>query len=114
MAGIMLCLITYLKYIMAVDLINIWDNILEYTKQEIGERAFENWFTQTRLDSITEDSLVIEVPSNFFKDWIYDHYRDTLNIAVLKTIGTVIPINFVVKPPSNVEAPPATKKNLTP
>jgi len=99
---------------MAVDLSNIWDNILEYTKQEIGQRAFENWFTQTRLDSITEDSLTIEVPSTFFKDWIYDHYRDVLNIAVLKTIGKVIPINFIVKPPSGIESAIATKKILAP
>ncbi len=99
---------------MAVDLSNIWDNILDYTKNEIGQRAFENWFTQTRLDSITEDSLVIEVPSNFFKDWIYDHYRDILNIAVLKTIGKVMPISFEVKPPANTEETSITKKIISP
>ena len=74
---------------MTVDLANIWDKILEYTKEEIGERAFENWFAQTRLSSVTETALVIEVPSNFFKDWIYDHYRDILKISILKTIGKV-------------------------
>ena len=99
---------------MTVDLSNIWDNILEYTKQEIGERAFENWFTQTRLDSITEDTLVIEVPSNFFKDWIYDHYRDILDIAVLKTIGKVISINFVVKSFPNIEISSSAKKIAPP
>ena len=82
---------------MAVDLANIWDKILEHTKQEIGERAFENWFAQTRLASISEESLVIEVPSNFFKDWIYDHYRDVLNISILKTIGKVLPVRFDIK-----------------
>lgn len=82
---------------MSIDLSKIWDKILDYTKQEIGERAFENWFTQTRLSSITDDELVIEVPSNFFKDWIYDHYRDILNISILKTIGKVIPVSFEIK-----------------
>lgn len=82
---------------MSIDLSKIWDKILDYTKQEIGERAFENWFTQTRLSSITDDELVIEVPSNFFKDWIYDHYRDILNISILRTIGKVIPVSFEIK-----------------
>lgn len=82
---------------MSIDLSKIWDKILDYTKQEIGERAFENWFTQTRLSSITDDELIIEVPSNFFKDWIYDHYRDILNISILKTIGKVIPVSFEIK-----------------
>lgn len=85
---------------MTIDASKIWDTILEYTKQEIEERAFENWFTQTSLASITEDNIVIEVPSNFFKDWIYDHYRDILNVAILKTIGKAIPIQFEVKAPS--------------
>ncbi len=90
---------------MSVDLSNIWDKILDYTKQEIGERAFENWFTQARLSSVTEDGLIIEVPSSFFKDWIYDHYRDILNIAILKTIGKVMPVSFEIK------APLGTKKS---
>jgi len=103
---------------MKVDLSNIWDQILEYTKQEIGERAFENWFAQTHLASITEDGLVIEVPSNFFKDWIYDHYRDILNISILKTIGKVIPISFEVKEslktkmPEEARVPRAPEKAL--
>jgi len=88
---------------MTADLSNIWDKILEYTKQEIGERAFENWFTQTRLASITEEGLVIEVPSNFFKDWIYDHYRDILNISILKTIGKVTAISFEVRESSKTK-----------
>jgi len=95
---------------MSVDLSNIWDKILEHTKQEIGDRAFENWFTQTHLASITEDGLVIEVPSNFLKDWIYDHYRDILNISILKTIGKVIPMMFEVKAPSKIDAPTAVRK----
>ena len=82
---------------MPFDLANLWDKILEHTKQEIGEQAFENWFSQARIGSITDDSLTIQVPSNFFKDWIYDHYRDILNIAILKTIGKVVPIKFEVK-----------------
>jgi len=82
---------------MSFDLANLWDKILEYTKQEIGEHAFENWFSQARLGSVSDDSLTIQVPSNFFKDWIYDHYRDILNIAILKTIGRVVPVKFEIK-----------------
>ncbi|MFA5389020.1 MAG: chromosomal replication initiator protein DnaA [Candidatus Omnitrophota bacterium] len=82
---------------MPFDLTNLWNKILEYTKQEVGEQAFENWFTQTSLVSATEDSIVISVPSNFFKDWIYDHYRDILNIAILKTLGKVVPVKFEIK-----------------
>ncbi len=82
---------------MPFDAANLWDKILEYTKQEIGEQAFENWFTQAKLASVTETSIVIQVPSNFFKDWIYDHYRDILNIAILRTVGKVLPVTFEIK-----------------
>ena len=82
---------------MSFDLANLWDKILEYIKQEIGEQAFENWFTQAKLVSVTDNSIVIQVPSNFFKDWIYDHYRDILNISILKTLGKVLPVAFDIK-----------------
>lgn len=84
---------------MSIDLSSIWDKILDCVKQEIGERAFENWFKQARLASITDDGLVVEVPSNFFKEWIYDHYRDILKISILKTIGKVMPVSFEIKAP---------------
>ena len=95
---------------MPFDLVNLWDKILEYTKQEIGEQAFENWFSQASLVSLTEDSLVIQVPSNFFKDWIYDHYRDILNIAVLKTIGKVIPVKFEIKETADIKTGPSADR----
>ncbi len=103
---------------MSFDLANLWDKILEYTKQEVGEQAFENWFTQTSLASVTEDSIVINVPSNFFKDWIYDHYRDVLNIAILKTFGKILPVTFEIKetalqkittPASQIQSAPLEK-----
>ncbi|MFC1667107.1 chromosomal replication initiator protein DnaA [Candidatus Omnitrophota bacterium] len=99
---------------MTADLPNIWDKVLDYTKQEVGERAFENWFTQTKLASITEEGLVIEVPSNFLKDWIYDHYRDILDISILKTIGKVIPIKFEIKETAKTSLLDAVKKNSVP
>lgn len=98
---------------MKVDLSNIWDKILEEAKQEVGEMAFENWLRQTRLASITDESLVIEVPSVFLKDWIYDHYRDVLNISILKTIGKVMPVRFEVKESANIETRPAPRKPAT-
>ena len=98
---------------MTFDLSNIWDKTLEYTKQEIGQRAFENWFSQARLISITEEGLVIGVPSSFFKDWIYDHYRDILNISILKTVGKVIPIKFEVTLPSDTTTQKSFRKTIS-
>jgi chromosomal replication initiator protein len=97
---------------MTVDLSNIWDNILEHTKQEIGERAFENWFSQTRLVELSDEGLRIEVPSDFLKDWIYDHYRDILNISILKSIGKIIPVSFEVRPSPDTQRPESDTKIL--
>ncbi|MFH1782026.1 MAG: chromosomal replication initiator protein DnaA [Candidatus Omnitrophota bacterium] len=99
---------------MAIDIIDIWDKILARTKDEIGERAFENWFTQTNLQTLNDDSIVVETPSNFIKDWIYDHYRDALNIAILKTIGKIVPVKFEVRPSSAPGKNRSIEKNNPP
>ena len=100
---------------MSFDLANLWDKILEYIKQEIGEQAFENWFTQAKLVSVTDNSIVIQVPSNFFKDWIYDHYRDILNISILKTLGKVLPVAFDIKEETMQKTTsPASQAQITP
>src|SRR3989338_5299785 len=99
---------------MSFDLTNLWNKILEHTRQEIGEQAFENWFTQASLVSATDDSLVIQVPSNFFKDWIYDHYRDILNIAILKTLGKVLPVKFDIKERAFPKTAPVSQAQAAP
>lgn len=75
----------------------IGNQILEIVKGEIGPQSFENWFSQARFLSLTEEFLTLEVPNNFFKDWLYDHFKEVLEKTTHGLTGKKIPVRFEVR-----------------
>jgi chromosomal replication initiator protein len=60
---------------------------LAIIKQDVDEHSFETWFkpiTPLRSDG---EILTIQVPSQFFYEWLEDHFVPVLKKAVHKVLG---------------------------
>ena len=53
-----------------------WGNILQHIQKQISPQSFETWFSPTRQVGSAENSITIEVPNKFFKDWLIEHYKE--------------------------------------
>lgn len=90
---------------------NVWDLAQHELKQQLDDYSYKNWLHPTRFQSFAEGRLTVGVPSQFYADWLRDHYMD----AVCDTLRRVAPgfksIAFVpspeVKPPHADDAPVA-------
>lgn len=51
-----------------------WSQILESIKNEVGNRDFNSFFKNIKLLKITDNSISIEFPNRFVKDWINDNH----------------------------------------
>ena len=51
-----------------------WSRILEHIQNEVGNRDFNSFFKDIELLEITDDSISIEFPNRFVKDWINDNH----------------------------------------
>ena len=58
--------------------VNLWHQALAQIQNELPSQAYETWFQPTRAVSSTEDTLVAEVPSPFFRDWLTSHYSELI------------------------------------
>ncbi|OGL50421.1 MAG: hypothetical protein A2161_13465 [Candidatus Schekmanbacteria bacterium RBG_13_48_7] len=67
---------------------DLWNLILQDIQQRVNKQSFETWFKPIKLSEITEDTLVIEVPSEDFGSWLKDHY-----LAIIQDIATTY-INY--------------------
>ena len=68
----------------------VWNNCLEIIKKEINSQSFQTWFTPivpVELD-INEKTLTIQVPSQFFYEWLEEHYPDTIRTALSRVLGS--------------------------
>ena len=71
---------------MEVDCATVWTDCLEIIKQQVEEQNFETWFKPIVPLRQEGDVLTIQVPSQFFYEWLEENYVPVLK----KAIGTVM------------------------
>ncbi len=67
---------------------SVWTNCLNFIKDnQIGEQAFKTWFEPIKPVKLDGTALTIQVPSQFFFEWLEEHYIDILRTALVKELG---------------------------
>ncbi|HMR57016.1 MAG TPA: DnaA N-terminal domain-containing protein, partial [Cyclobacteriaceae bacterium] len=72
---------------MVVDSITVWSDCLEIIRQEVDEQNFNTWFKPINPVRTTDDVLTIQVPSQFFYEWLEEHYVPVLKKAIHQVLG---------------------------
>ena len=78
--------------------ISVWNNCLRFIVQNIDPRQFNLWFTPIRPVSLVESTLTVEVPSEFFREYVEGAYLDILKAALKKELGVMAKLVYVVTP----------------
>lgn len=66
---------------------SVWNNCLEFIKDNIQEQAYKTWFMPIQAIELTENALYIQVPSKFFYEWLEEHYVKILKVALTRQLG---------------------------
>ncbi|WP_462247911.1 chromosomal replication initiator protein DnaA [Ekhidna sp.] len=65
----------------------IWKNCLEYIRERIPNQSFSTWFDPINPLKTEGNVLTIQVPSQFFYEWLEEHYVHILKEAIAKEMG---------------------------
>lgn len=74
---------------------NPWELAQEELKKVLDDHSYKNWFSQTQFKSCAEGHLVVGVPSQFFADWLKDHYMDTISTTLRSLMPDFAEVRFV-------------------
>ncbi len=79
---------------------DLWDRCLETLKKDLNHQSFETWFRSTKA-SVAENTqtLKVQVPNEFFRDWIRDHYQPQIQKALKTLHPEQLEIQFEVQAP---------------
>ncbi len=66
----------------------IWDRCLDVIKDNVSQQSFKTWFEPIRSVKMADNVLTIQVPSQFFYEWLEEHYIGLLKKIIHKEIGT--------------------------
>ncbi len=76
---------------------NFWQQVLETIKGQINVNSFETWIKPIHCRSIDKKNLVLEVPNNFFRDWVTEHYVHTIKGTLYELTGEDFSVSLQVK-----------------
>lgn len=81
--------------------IDVWNNCLRIIENIIEPQQFSTWFKPVKPVSMVDSTLTVEVPSEFFLEYIEGAYLDVLSKTLRRVIGADAKLNYVVRPVSN-------------
>lgn len=90
---------------------NPWELVQHELQEVLDEYSYKNWFSQTRCESCTDGKLTVGVPSQFFADWLRDHYMEAVSDSLKKVAPHVTGVSFV--PTFEELAPEAPKARVS-
>ena len=76
--------------------IDIWESCLDSIKDRVNKQSYETWFKPTRGIAFSENSLTIQVPNQFFCDWLEEHYLSIIETTVNEVTGFHPALSFTV------------------
>lgn len=74
----------------------IWDNLKDDIREVITEQAFSTWIEPIHPVTIEDKVLTLEVPSQFYYEWIDSHYQPLIVESLKEATGEVINLRYSV------------------
>ena len=78
------------------DHIFYWEQCLKIIKDNISDQAYQTWFAPIIPLRFEENTLTIQVPSQFFYEYLEDKYIDLLRKTIYRVIGEGTILNYRV------------------
>ncbi|WP_020404305.1 chromosomal replication initiator protein DnaA [Gracilimonas tropica] len=64
-----------------------WDKCLEIIKDNISYQKYKSWFEPIKPVTLKDGTLTIQVPSQFWYEWLEEHYYNMLRSTLAKVLG---------------------------
>lgn len=89
-----------------MDAQNLWKATLESLKEKVSKPSFETWLKSTQAQGFENNMLTIEVPNDFSREWLANHYKTIISDSLQSLTGTTVHIQFVTPLDVEVEDKP--------
>ncbi|MCE3279781.1 MAG: chromosomal replication initiator protein DnaA [Bacteroidetes bacterium] len=100
--------------------VKVWESCLAIIKDNVSSQSFKTWFEPIKPVKLSSNVLTIQVPSQFFYEWLEEHYITLLKKTIKKELGTEGRLEYSIimenshntSKPYTVKVPTTSKKEL--
>lgn len=79
-----------------MGLIKIWEQAQNSIKNQVGEASYETWFSGLTPIEKSPQTLLIQAPDEFFKNWLVDHYAGVIQKTIREWANADVVVEFDV------------------
>ncbi|MGH2735140.1 MAG: chromosomal replication initiator protein DnaA [Actinomycetota bacterium] len=73
----------------------MWNRASDLLQERLSEGSFSAWFGRARALGMDGQTFILRVPNPFAKEWIEDHYIDTLKESVTLASGRELDVSLL-------------------
>ncbi|KAB2925133.1 MAG: chromosomal replication initiator protein DnaA [Bacteroidetes bacterium] len=75
-----------------------WGEVLSLIQPQINSQSFKTWFEPIKPVRYENGELMVNVPSQFFFEWLEEHYHGLVAGALQKVFGRSVKVTYNVTP----------------
>lgn len=93
----------------------IWNQCLAVVGHKISQQSFDIWLKPLKLLNMTENSIDLEVPNKFFRDWLSENYQSLIEDVLYQITKNQYSVHFHLKERSEEkEVKPKAREKIPP
>lgn len=92
------------------NLTEIWTDFLKEIKSSVTQMTFNTWFLPIKPLEISNSTIKVQLPSQFFWEWIDEHYKSLISKTMQTVLGEQISLTYIIS--EDVEPVKPDKENI--
>ena len=80
-----------------VDHSVVWKHCLSKIKENVTLMTYNTWFLPIKPVQLSNNVLRVELPSQFFWEWIEEHYNTLINKTITDVIGPEAQLSYIIR-----------------
>ncbi len=88
-----------------MDAVSRWNQVLQNVGEQIGHQDVAIWFSSTTPTVWTPERVLLQVPNQYYADWILENYQGPLEAAFRAVLGHLPTVDFEAADDPTAELP---------
>ena len=84
-----------------------WQQCLDIIKDNVDLQVLNTWFLPIKAKSFEDNKLTLQIPSQWYQEWIEEHYYQLLNMTIKRVLGEDAKLFYETIVIDNTEVEPA-------
>jgi chromosomal replication initiator protein len=77
--------------------LRVWSACMDQIRERVNSQSFKTWFEPIVPQHLDAGALTVQVPSQFFYDWLDEHYCTIINSTITNVLGKEAHLQYSIR-----------------